>query len=102
MKPRNPTDFYLRSAELMELAMASKGLLDLWATRYAMIVDHSHRAEDCPYALQAARHHLSQTEELEALLTRIHDLSADLMTSAADTHLSAKEIVESYEVSHGL
>lgn len=102
MKPRNPTQFYQDSTDLMALVTEARKLLDFWAVRYSMIVDNSHRAEDCPYALGAARNHLPQAGELEDLMARIHRLSADLLTQLPHTNLSAQELVEAHEVSHGL
>lgn len=86
----------------MYLVTETKKLLDFWAVRYAMIVDNSHRAEDCPYALGAARRHLEQEDELDKLLSGIRALVDKIYIQLPSTSLSAEEIVESYEVNHGV
>ena len=85
---------YNQSKAILEAHRKTQELLDFWAFRYSVIVDNSHRKEDCPHAVGASLRSLDQQEDLEKLTSELADLYTHISNSVSNQNIKIREELE--------
>lgn len=72
-------DKLLFSETLFSLVKGNRSLLDMWWTRYCLIVRESSRGQDCPYARMAWNDGEEEIPKLKAELIALRNTAQQLL-----------------------